>query len=200
MSRFRPLFAFAALAAAVITAPAAHADVIGFDDLVGSNGAAFTSYTEDGYTVSKSNGSSGCIASVFGNTVPSVFGGRACDNKQNGHYSITNPIAFVFESIDLAANNGALTYFFTGLMGGVTLWSFHSELPSDTGVFHTVLSGSSVPIDTLELKLHSNQGSSFNFDNIVVSAAPSNVPEPASLALALVALGAAGLARRRRRA
>ncbi|MEO7244794.1 MAG: PEP-CTERM sorting domain-containing protein [Rubrivivax sp.] len=199
MSRFRPLSTFAALAAAtVLTAPAAHADVIGFDDLVGSG--AFTSYSENGYTVAKTNGSSGCIASVFGNQVPSVFGGRVCDNKQNGHYSITSPAAFVFESIDLAANNGALTYFFTGLMGGVSLWSFQSELPSDTGVFHTVSSGSSVPIDTLELKLHSRQGSSFNFDNIAVSAVPSAVPEPASAALALVALGALGLARRRRRA
>jgi hypothetical protein len=186
-----------AVAVAALAAPAAHADVISFDDLVGTG--EFASHVEDGYTVSKTPGSSGCKAPVFGNAVPSVFGGRVCDGKQNGHYAVTGLLPFVFESIDLAANNGDLTYFFTGLMGGVELWSVHAELASDTGVFHTIWSGQSAPIDTLQLQLHTRQGSSFNFDNIVLTAVDqSAVPEPTTAALVLLALAGAGLLRRRR--
>ena len=201
MSPFRPFPAALgtlALASALFAGPAARAEVVGFDELLGSG--EFTSVTEDGYTVSKTPGSSGCKAPVFGNTVPSVFGGRVCDGKQNGHYSVTGALPFVFESIDLAANNGLLNYFFTGLMGGVALWSVRGELPSDTGVFHTLWSGESAPIDTLQLQLHTRHGSSFNFDNLVLAAQsldPNAVPEPASAALVLLALAGLGLTRRR---
>jgi hypothetical protein len=66
-------------------------------------------------------------------------------------------------------------------------------------VFHTIWSGQSAPIDTLQLQLHTRQGSSFNFDNIVLTAVDqSAVPEPTTAALVLLALAGAGLLRRRR--
>jgi hypothetical protein len=176
----------------VCFASSAHATVITFINLSGLNGDPFTTYSENGFTVTKIAGS-GCVGKNFGNPVPSVFGGPVCDGGTSGTFSVTGGGTFSFNDIDLAANNGNLSYEFLGKLGGGTVFDIKSTLGTDTRVFHTIASSNLSAIDSLTLNFIT-AGTSWNFDNINVS---SNVPEPPSWTL--IGLGLAGLAAARRR-
>lgn len=172
----------------------AMAVVITFDGLSGNNGDEFTTYTEDGYTVTK-NAGSGCVAKAFGNPIPDVFGGPACDGGSFGEFSVTGTSLFSFDSIDFAANNGSLFYQIIGSLGGSDIWNITSALAGPSGVFSTITSPFSTAVDMLRLVLRT-EGSSFNLDNIGVTAA---VPEPGSLTLLGAGLLGLGLMRRNKR-
>ena len=173
----------AALALALGTA-AASATVITFGALPGANGSNFTSYTESGYTVAKTAGS-GCVGTLFGNGVPSVFGGPTCDNGSTGSFSLTGG-TFAFNGIDLAANGGALTYTFVGKLGAATLWTQTGTLAGPTATFVGITgSNASTFVNSVTMSF-STVGTSWNMDNINVAA----VPEPSTLAMAGLGLAA----------
>lgn len=178
---------------ALVMAPASAA-VITFGALPGNNGDPFTSYAEAGFTVMKDSGS-GCVGKVFGNPVPNVFGGTACDSGSVGVFTVTGGL-FEFAGIDLAANNGTLSYSITGLLNGSNVFVQSNDLAGPTGVFSTIASQSNAVIDSLQLSFRT-AGSSFNFDNINLT---QRVSEPASGLLALAAFGVMiGALRSRRR-
>jgi hypothetical protein len=172
----------------------AQAATMTFDSLPGDNGSAFTSYSEAGMTLTKTSGS-GCVAKGFGNPLPDVFLGSACDSTQVGTFNLSGLPAFKFLSIDLSANNGAADYSIIGLLNGITQWTQAGSQAGPHATFLTLAASASDTIDTLVFTFKAN-GTSMNFDNIKVDAVAA-VPAPASLALLM--MGAAmGLTMRRK--
>jgi MYXO-CTERM domain-containing protein len=193
MSKIRSQLAASVAVSALLASAAASATVVTFDTLGGTNGDLFTSYAESGYTVTKLSGS-GCVAAAVGNPPRSVFGGPVCDNGSIGVFSVTGSGLFNFNSVDMLAQNGDTSYTITGLIGASTIWT-QTGTWTGNSIFGTLPASNSGPIDQLVFNLRA-AGTSFNFDNINVSAG-GEVPEPGSFALAGLAL--CGLAASRRR-
>jgi hypothetical protein len=186
----------AALALVALLPGAVSASVIDFATLTGSNGDTFTTYTENGFTVTATTGTWD-KAFLFGNPVPDIFG-------DTGSLSVTitdGGSLFSFSSVDLASNEGISPFSLTGNVGGSSIYTVNGIAPNSfTGsafVFSTVLSNHSTPIDTLVISINAANALSFNIDNIVVS---SSVPEPGALGYMLLSGLAAGAFALRKRA
>ncbi len=178
---------------------AASATTITFGGLVGANGATFTTYTESGFTVSPNGGSKWCEGQIFGNPVPSLFTGTSVCGSPTNTNALTvteGGMAFMFSSLDIAANNGPTVFSIIGTLLGVPVFSFAgSANVNATFVMESMLSGL---IDQLVITFTTG-GTSSNVDNIVLIT--RTVPEPGSLALiGLAALVGLAVARRRARA
>jgi len=180
---------------------AASATTITFGGLAGPNGAVFTTYTESGFTVSPNGASQWCQGLLFGNPLPSLFTGPVCGSPTttNALTVTEGGMAFMFSSLDIAANNGNTLFSIIGTLLGVPVFLFSGTVPGQFGPFGFTTVGSlSGLIDQLVITF-STAGSSSNLDNIVL--VTRTVPEPGSLVLiGLGALVALAVARRRTRA
>ena len=197
----RPLaVAVRCLAAAVALLPAAARAQVHFDNLSGGNGAAYAGHSENGFDVATTGGA-WFEAHVFGNPVPSIFGGPIGSPSLSSLFvTRTGGGAFTFGSVDLVSQNGRSSYQIIGYSGINSVFTMNGFLGSST-TFETIFStnpatlidGLSIAIDPI------GQPTSFNLDNIEVIAATSSVPEPATLLLTAAGmLAVAGAARRRR--
>jgi PEP-CTERM motif len=182
----------AAVSSAVLGASVASATVITFGALAGANGSNYTTYTESGFTYAKTAGS-GCVGQVFGNPTPDIFGGPTCDGGTTGSFTLTGG-TFFFNGIDLAANNGLLTYSLVGKLGAATVWTQAGTLAGPTASFSTIAGLNPLSSVNSVLMTFSTQGTSWNIDNINVRAVP--VPEPTTLLMACA--GVAFILTRRR--
>lgn len=193
------LFAVAAvLFAAGLTA---HASTIDFNGLSGANFTPFTTYSEDGFTVTNSAGQY-LVGTVYGDPVPSLFSGSADSPSGTASASITvtedGGGAFTFTSAALAQDLSAGSYNFEGFFGG-------TEVFDQSGSLYTGLPGSPFstfdstdPGAVLTSLVITESGPDYNVDNIVVTAAASPTPEPSSLLLFGTGIvGLAGAMRRR---
>jgi len=184
--------------AVVLASSSSFAGVIDFNTLTGANGDPFSTYTENGFTVTASSGS-WFKAFVYGNPVPDIFLGPV-GSPSPGTITVTEGGGlFSFTSVDFSSNNGDTVFHITGSLGGITQFT-------DTGTeangcpschFTTLTSTSSLKIDTLTIALTPGGGTtSFNVDNIAYSSGV--VPEPGSLLLfGSGVLGLAGILRRK---
>jgi hypothetical protein len=186
---------FLALISVALFASSSRADIITFSGLTGSNGDTYTSYSENGYTVTATTGD-WRKAFLFGNPVPDIF--SASDVAS---VTITNASSlFTFNSADLGNANsiGAPTYSFQGFLGATQEFSSTGAMPT-TAVFATFASpNTSAIIDRLVITINRGGTSSYNIDNINVSAA---VPAPAGIilgGLGLVGMGGFSWIRRRK--
>lgn len=174
------------------------ATIVTFDSLPGINGDVFSSYTESGITVAKLSGS-GCVAKAYGSPIPDVFLGTICDNTSSGSYQIFGTGLLALNSIDFSANDGTgnlgpLFYQIRGYLSGISVWDMNSTLATTTG-FVTISGFDATAVNYIQMEFIVG-GTSANFDNINVSAAQSELPEPASLALFGLALAGLGFMRR----
>ncbi|NOS81293.1 MAG: PEP-CTERM sorting domain-containing protein [Nitrospira sp.] len=195
----------------MLWATEAMAYTIGFSNLGGNNLDRFTSYTENGYTVSARPGDNWFVAKVFGNEIPAIVAGPIY-NPGVSQLTLTydDGEQFTFEGLDLTSNvAGGTSYTIAGFLGG-------------SGVFSETFSIDS--INRFETKLFSSLGlklvdrvtitgtpgrgtTSFNIDNIRAGTGPGtcdrnlpscNVPEPGSIMLVGAGLVGIGFWRWRR--
>ncbi|HYZ61467.1 MAG TPA: PEP-CTERM sorting domain-containing protein [Acetobacteraceae bacterium] len=190
------------LAAALLAfgAPAANATTIDFNALRGGNGKTFTSYTENGFTVSATSGN--WQVAKFGNPKPAiqiVFGRAGTPGAVTVTHSAT---PFTFSSLDLANAFGlnedtAVSYSITGFLGTIQEFT-QSGILSRTGFVTVEALQPSTVIDSLVItEAPGRKSSSANIDNIVVQPA-ALVPEPVSIAMLGAGLMGVGFVRRKR--
>ena len=199
---------------ALVSYSVANAATITFNDLSGPNEAPFTSYQEAGFTVT------GAVFQgapeqglLFGNPAPSLIIGAPLFAPLRGSVGVaaTDGRRFVFSSMDLASNNGVSSDFNAEgfiivqrgpILGPISLpvFSFTGLVPSGSpGDFVFVTETNPFtrgPIDALAIIVTPGLGvTSVNLDNIGVTV----VPEPSTIVLIGLTLGAGALARWRRR-
>lgn len=180
-----------ALAVAAVSGTAGAATIT-FDDLAGSNGDAFSSYSEDGFTFTKTSGDA-FVAAVYGNPTPDIFFGPNYGSAAASFDLTSSSGDFVFGGFDLAASNGVANYVIAGFLNGASVFAFAG---SYEGGFSTIGSTSTGLVDKVSF-LVTASGTSANIDNIVASVAA--VPEPATWTMMLIGFGAVGAAMRSQR-
>ena len=172
------------------------ANNIGFDNLGGNNLDSFTSYTEDGYTVSARAGDNWQVAKVFGSEIPAIFAGPIGDPGMS-QISVTyeGGAQFTFGGVDLTSNSaGGTTYTIAGFLNGGQAFTPFTVRIDSINTFESRLFSSlaNVNIDRLTITGDPARGTtSFNIDNIRAGGAGFAAPEPASLLL--LGAGLAGL-------
>ncbi|MDO9432589.1 MAG: PEPxxWA-CTERM sorting domain-containing protein [Phenylobacterium sp.] len=181
--RILPLVAAAVLMAAPMAAQAA---VVSFDGLPGANGSVFATYSEDGFTVSKTAGDA-FVGQLYGNPLPSIFAGPYYGSASTSLQITAGGQTFSFQSWDFGANGGPANYSISGFLNNVNIFSSGGALSQ--GAIQTLLSGTNLVFDRLTFDLTSS-GTSMNFDNFAGTI--SAVPEPATWAMMIIGFGAVG--------
>ena len=187
----------ALVASLAFAATHAMAVVLTFDTLPGANGDPFFGHTEAaGFEVARTAGDL-CVGTLFGNPVPSLFGGAVCGSASGTIEVSHGGGLFSFAAVDLAANNGAADYSFVGMKLGAMVFSQGGVVAGRFGPFgfDTVLNVDASLIDFLLISL-TGFGTSYNIDNIDVTLAA--VPEPSTYALLALGTAALGIWTRRR--
>ncbi|MCW6512639.1 hypothetical protein [Lichenifustis flavocetrariae] len=175
---------------------AAHAATVTFNNLGGNNKDIFTSYTENGFTVTNTDGQF-FVGTNFGNPVPDIFAGPLFGPATDSITVTSSSGLFAFSSLDLSANSGGLEYTVTGSAGGSQVYTYSSGF-AKSNAFLSVSSLNSAKVDTLKITLDVG-GTSANIDNLSFNV--SSVPLPASAPMfgaALMALGAVGYGMKRK--
>ena len=182
-----------AVSASFMAASAASAAIITFDSLMGTNGDVFTSTSESGFDVVATSGD-WFEAHVNGNDVPSIFG-----DSDEGIVTVTRTDGgtFTLESVEFddAGFSANLPWEITGLLNGSAFFSANGNATERFERYDNPFADSI--FDTLVFTLDGTGTTSYNIDNINVSAVSAAVPLPASLGLMLFGIAGLGLARRR---
>jgi hypothetical protein len=167
---------------ALLFVVSATASVIDFNTLTGANGDPFSTYSENGFTVTAIQGS-WSRAFLFGNPIPAIF----CNQCAPGTVAITDGGApFTFASVDLGnAQSSVDTFIIQGFRLGSMVFSQSGSLTLANS-FQTFASiDPTVLMDNLTISLTSSASLfDYNIDNIVVDA----VPEPGTVVLVGIAL------------
>lgn len=194
-----------ALLVVMLPATETMANTIGFDNLGGSNLSTFTSYVEDGYTVSATSGS-WHVAKVFGSEIPAIFAGPI-NNPGVSQITVTYDEGeqFTFQGLDLTSNSaGGTSYTIAGFLGTDDVFSVTATINS-INTFESRLFSSLGNVDRLTITGTPAQGvTSFNIDNIRAgepgpcqgdpNACPiPPVPEPVSILLLGAGLSGIGI-------
>tara|TARA_R110002049_G_scaffold2750_2_gene21755 strand:+ start:632936 stop:633586 length:651 start_codon:yes stop_codon:yes gene_type:complete len=190
----------------VATSGKSEAGIIAFEPLAPlTNGSIYTGHSEMGFDITSIAGE-WRVGGSFGNPIPSIY---ANPDGTTPTFEIdvveSNGATFSLNSVDLASNNGASDYAFTGYFGGsVVLTQTGSITPAPPFQFYTIANTVSPNqvLDRLVVGVSPvNAPSSFNMDNINLAAVGAPVPEPTTLCIfGCVTLAAvSGGARRRRK-
>mgnify|MGYP001578820317 CR=1 FL=1 len=197
---------------------------IGFNSLGGSNLSSFTSYTENGYTVSARAGDNWLVAKIFGNEIPAIVAGPIYSPLES-QISVTYEHGgqFTFQGIDLTSNvAGGTSYTIEGFLSTSGIVPIFTETVvihniNTFNTFETSLSDRLELVDRVTITGTPGHGTtSFNIDNIRAGLKVSdggsgtglcpsppcttepNVPEPGSIVLLAAGLAGIEIWRRRR--
>lgn len=168
------------------------AAVIEFNPLGGQNGDVYHGHEEAGFTVSQSGG--WFEGHVFGNDAPSVF---SFESHNSIHVNHTDWSGFTFGGVDLACNNGDdCGYTVEGFLDSVSVLNISGTVTAGPPFeFFTVATCfGSIVLDFITITMNLAGGTSFNVDNINVTAV--DVAGPGVFGLLLVGMSALGFARR----
>jgi hypothetical protein len=118
------------------------------------HGAAFTSYTEAGYTL-KASGASWTVSTTYGNPRPFVQFLAQGGETVPGQIDVTaGGATFPFRSVDLYASIIPIPYRIQGFRNGAEVFVVAGTVPNTFGNFRTVENPSaSTLIDTLRITL-----------------------------------------------
>ncbi len=138
------------------------------------NGAAITTYSEEGFDLIAS-GQSWQVRTTYGKPLPFIyFDAAAGAAPATGIITITDGGApFRFNSVDLYSSTTAIPYTFTGLLGSTVVFSVTGTQPQTFGNFATVVNpDAGASIDTLVISLTNAPapccGNPVGLDNIVL--------------------------------
>ena len=197
---------------------AASATTIDFNTLPGTYESAFTSYTENGFTIATSSGNFYVdpvgINPVFGNPAPDIFAADNLSPSQTESLTITKVGggAFTLTSFDIFAANANPNYAILGSVGTSQVYDVTGSgfmLPTTPANLQTynpgvnALSVTSVVISFSDVGLDSLNLAGIDLDNFVLNGATavSPVVTPESGSLVFVGTGIVslcGIVRRRR--
>lgn len=191
-----------ASALALAAVPATAQTVIDFGGLdttgpFGGNGKAFTSYTEDGFTVSAPAGQYVQSTQDGSGDQLSLLTG-AFNTTQAALLTITGPSLFRFTSFDAKLGSGpAASFTITGYEGSTQAFTYGGAVPS-TNIYATYANAFTANID--RLTIGTNSDLQFFVDNLTFGPAVTSgaVPEPATWAMMIAGFGLVGGAMRRR--
>lgn len=173
---------------AILLSGQSMASVITFDPLTGANGEYYTGHTEAGFTVSPTG--AWFESQFFGNDRPSIFSQSTTDSV---NVALNNGGDFTFGGVDLACSFGSgCGYQIEGWLDSASVLDVSGTVAAGLPpTFYTVATSfGSVVLDYISITLNLGTGTSYNIDNINVSAV-TNVAGPGVMGLLL--LGAAGL-------
>ena len=182
----------------VLAAGRAEAGQITFDGLAGqSNGSAFTTYTEGGFTVAATDDHWN-VTTVYGNPSPDIYSTTAPATVEVTQVA---PGPFTFSQVDLSSDSSAPAdnsfYSVVGYLGSLRVFGFEGSVPGGLGnTFQTITNTDpGAAIDRLAISYTRFTGifGGLVIDNIVVTPAAVATPEPGTLAQAGAGALALGL-------
>jgi hypothetical protein len=183
---------FASLLTALLFAPAAHAGIIGFENINAVNCCASVPANYQGFQWSGGYGSN--ASWVVSNTAGSLFSGTSAHSGDkfawsNGGTNLTlSGSAFSLDSLWVREANGTGSVVFTGFTDGLQTYSASFNIDTRYQQLNLNFAG----IDSLLISSYSRN---ILVDDIAVTA--NAVPEPATAATILLALGLMGFMRRK---
>jgi hypothetical protein len=178
--------------------------VIDFDDVVGSHGAPFAPYLEDGFTITPDS-SVWTVNRNYGNPAPFVQYTRQATEPElvSGLFIDVGGGDFTFGSVDVYSSVTPIPYRIRGYQDTLVVFDLTGTVPNTFGAFATIFNPNAGDLlDTLYIQLVNPFvaccANPVGIDNIVVSQVNA-VPEPATGALLLIAVAMlAGTASARR--
>jgi hypothetical protein len=147
--------------------------VITFDRLTGASGTPFTSYEEDGFTVT-STVRAWQVMAGYGRPAPAIiFLRQAPEPDADGEVQVTSGAGlFVFGSVDLYSSVTTIPYVITGVRKSSPAFVLTGKIPNTFGNFKPVSNPEAVQIDTLVIRLTNPAtpccGNPMGIDNIAI--------------------------------
>ena len=178
--------------------------IIDFNGISGGEGSQFTSYMEDGFTVSDVSNNLLVSQGIYGNPPPGLYFIAQPNQVLTGTVEVTEGGAlFTFNSVDVYSSITAIPYTFTGFLNGNQVYTVSGVTQLAMGNFLTVMNpDSSIAVNTLDISVTNDPGSCCSnpmaLDNINVTQQSATVPEPATLSLFGIGAAAAAAYRRKR--
>ena len=131
-------------------APPAGATIIGFSGV--AHGAAVTSHTEAGFTVTAAPGWLGNTA--YGHPAPYIGFSAEPSTTVSRQIDVTAGGApFTFVSVELYASTTRIPYTIVGMRNGARVFTLSDEVPNTFGSFRSVVNPHTTPVDTVSITL-----------------------------------------------